>query len=149
MVDRTCLLHVLISSNLHVSKVKEKLAEKLKTASDAEINALIEMYFNLREQATSAIYLPRLPDRSRSPLAVQFTEELKNLENKMHQWHQSMNLESHMKYNQLWFLVWEARMEEQQDRRDQSKEKAVVDRASKRQGERLECEASMKRSKGP
>ncbi|KAL9019576.1 MAG: hypothetical protein Q9180_008681 [Flavoplaca navasiana] len=129
---------------LYDLKGKEELAEKLKTASEAEIKGLIDMDFLLQEQIINAIWLPSSPDWP----GVQIEKELKNLHSKVRQCRQSMNRESRRKYSELYSPICFAFIEEQRDRNKQFHKKATEDIASKRKGEVLERETSIKRSKG-
>ncbi|KAL9632041.1 MAG: hypothetical protein Q9204_003959 [Flavoplaca sp. TL-2023a] len=124
---------------------KAELAEKLKTATEAEIKGLIDMDFLLQKQILNAIWLPRSPDWSRK----QIRKELKNLQSKVRQCHQSMNNESHRKYIELYISSWVTSMKEQRDPKEQVEMTATEDIASKRKGDVLEHEASTKRLKGP
>ncbi|KAL8877716.1 MAG: hypothetical protein Q9192_008615 [Flavoplaca navasiana] len=124
---------------------KAELAEKLKTASEAEIKAFIDMDFLLEKQILNAIWLPDSPDWLRE----QVRKELKNLQSKVRPSRQSMNRESRRKYIELYSPICFAFIEEQRDRNEQRKKEPTEDIASKRKGELLEPEASIKRSKGP
>ena len=145
MVGRTCLLHAVMSSNSHPRKGKEGLVEKLETASEAEIKGLIDMDFLLQEQILNAIRLHSSPDRS----SVHFRKGLKNVQSKVRQCRQSMNRESRRKYNEIYPTICFAFIEEQEDWNGQFNRKATEHIASKRKGELLERETSIKRSKGP
>ncbi|KAL8838462.1 MAG: hypothetical protein Q9176_005014 [Flavoplaca citrina] len=145
MVGRTCLLHAVMSSNSHPRKGKEELAEKLKTASEADIKGLIDMHSLLQEQILKAIRLPGSPDWS----TAQFRKELNNVQSKVRQGRQSLNRESRRKYYALYSPICFAFIEDQRDRDEQLNKKASEDIASKRKGELLERETSIKRSKRP